>query len=53
MIHNRRCYVEGAGQLCDDCYIDTYPYETPEDVAGHAMNDMQIYDVFKNRWDKD
>jgi len=57
VIHNRRCYVEGVGQLCDDCYLDVYPHETPEDIAGSAMNDMPSelhrYDVFKNPWDMD
>jgi len=65
VIHNRRCYVKGMGQLCDDCYVDAYShetpagdlYETPEDIAGRAMNatlsELQRYDVFKNPWDTD
>ena len=53
VIHNRRCYVEGVGQLCDDCYIDTYPHETPEDIAGQALTIIQFHDVFKNPWDTD
>jgi len=53
VIHNRRCYVEGVGQLCDDCYLDVYPYETPEDIAGQALSDIQFHDVFINPWDTD
>ena len=53
VIHNRRCYVEGMGQLCGHCYTDTFPYKTPEDIAGQALSDMQLYDVFKNPWDED
>jgi hypothetical protein len=53
VIHNRRCYVEGVGQLCNHCYIDTHLHETPEDIAGQALSEMQRYDVFKNPWDED
>ena len=53
VIHNRRCYAEGVGQLCDDCYIDAYSYETPEDIAGQALIEPRFYDVYKNPWDED
>ena len=53
VIQHRRCYVEGVGQLCVDCYVDTYSQETPEDIAGRAMSELQRYDVFKNPWDSD
>ena len=29
-INNRHCYVEGAGQLCYDCWKETYGCKCPK-----------------------
>ena len=53
-ISKRRYYVEAAGQLCRRCFYDSYrPKTTPEDIAGRALSDMQVHDVFKNPWSKE
>lgn len=31
-IERRKCYVEGAGQLCDECYIEIYEKDTPHNI---------------------
>jgi len=52
-ISKRRYYVETSGQLCRSCFYDSYHPDTPEDIAGRALSDMQIHDVFKNPWSKE
>ena len=51
-VSERRFYVEAAGQLCRTCFYESY-HPTPEDIAGRALSDMQVHDVFKNPWSKD
>ena len=52
-VTQRNYYVEAAGQLCPNCFYDSYHPDTPEDIAGRALSDVQIHDVFKNPWDKE
>ena len=50
-VATRNYYVDAAGQLCPTCFYDSYHPDTPEDIAGRALSDVQIHDVFKNPWD--
>ena len=52
-ISERRYYVEAAGQLCRNCFYNSYHPDTPEDIAGRALSDVQVHDVFKNPWSKE
>ena len=58
-VSKRRFYVEVVGQLCRNCFYNSYHPDdkwnpdTPEDIAGRALSDMQVHDVFKNPWSKD
>ena len=58
-ISKRRFYVEAVGQLCRNCFYNSYHPDdkwnpdTPEDIAGRALSDMQVHDVFKNAWGGD
>ena len=52
-VSERRFYVEAAGQLCRDCFYNSYHPDTPEDIAGRALSDVQVHDVFKNPWSKE
>ena len=53
-ISKRRFYVEAVGQLCRDCFYDSYRQDTtPEDLASRALSDIKSHDVFKNPWSKE
>ena len=58
-ISKRRFYVEAVGQLCRNCFYNSYHpnskwnSDTPEDIAPRPLSDMQVHDVFKNEWSGD
>ena len=58
-VSKRRFYVEAVCQLFRNCFYNSYHPDdkwnpdTPEDIAGRALSDMQVHDVFKNPWSKD
>lgn len=31
-IETRECYVDGGGQLCDECYMEIYEKSAPHDI---------------------
>ena len=43
----RRYYVEGSGQLCEQCFYELYPVPSPSDSEGYAQHAVQAQEQNK------